>query len=163
MVRDRDSFDSGFTFIELMAVLALLGLLYFFALPSLKTGFYEKNTAFASWLISNEKNFKTASKSGQAEYYIFIDLDSEAVWTGSDLGGKPSEARRIDPETNILGAEFISGLKVDSGVLKISFYKGGHSDGVIIYTNEGGKSFSYRMDPFLDDIRVMEGHVGWEE
>lgn len=163
MPKEIDFSEQGFTFLELMAVLALVGLLYFFALPSLKTSYYDKKTPFAAWLVMNAQNFKTAAKAGASEYYLYLDLDSEAVWTGSGTGAKFSGARRVDQETNILGAEFISGLRVDSGVLRIGFFKGGYSDGVIIYTNEGGENFSYRMDPFLNEIRIMNGHVSWEE
>lgn len=154
--------EDGFTFIELMAVLALIGLLYYFALPSLKTNYYEKRTAFGSWFIANAQNFKTLSKAGGTEYFIYIDLDSESVWTGTDLGGKTADPRRLGAETNILGVEFLSGLRVDTGVVKIGFFKGGYSDGVIVYTNEGGKSFSYRMDPFMDEIQVINGLASWE-
>jgi len=162
MLFKRSLSEKGFTFIELMAVLALISLLYFFALPSLKTSFEKKNTAFGSWFIANAKNLKTASKSGNAEYYMYIDLDSEVVWTGSDMGGKNKNPRRLEGDTNIVAVEFISGLRVDTGVVRIGFFRGGYSDGVIVYTNEDGKSFSYRMDPFLDDVPVISGHASWE-
>ncbi len=155
--------EDGFTFLELMAVLALLGLLYFFALPSVITSFEQRHTAFGSWLMANARNFRTVSQSGAAgDMYIYIDLDSESVWTGSGSGGKGSSPRKLDGDVNILSVEFISGLKVDSGVARIGFYSGGYSDGVIIYTSENGRSFSYRMEPFLDDIQTISGHVSWD-
>lgn len=162
MLFKRQNSEKGFTFIELMAVLALLGLLYSFALPSLKTSFEKRNTAFGSWFIANAKNFKTLSKGGGAEFYMYIDLDSETVWTGTDKGEKNKNARKLEGDTNIISVEFISGLRVDSGVVRIAFFRGGYSDGVIIHTNEDGKSLSYRMDPFLDDVPVISGHASWE-
>lgn len=162
MLFKRHISEKGFTFIELMAVLALLGLLYFFALPSLKTSFEKKNTAFGSWFMANAKNFKTLSKSGGSEYYMYIDLDSEVVWTGSDMGEKNKNPRKLEGDTNIVAVEFISGLRVDTGVVRIAFFRGGYSDGVIVHTNEDGKSLSYRMDPFLDDVPVISGHASWE-
>lgn len=162
MTVKKNSSENGFTFIELMAVLALVGLLYFFALPSIKTGFEQRYTAFGSWFIANARNFKTVSKSGSSEFYMYIDLDSETVWTGSDTGGKKNNPRKLDGDINILSVEFVSGLRVDSGVVRIGFFRGGYSDGVIVYSNEEGKSLSYRMDPFLDDISVINGHVSWE-
>lgn len=154
--------DEGFTFLELMAVLALLGLLYFFALPSLTTNFEKKNTAFGSWIVANAAKFKTASKNGSTGLYIYLDLDSEAVWTGADSVINKGVARKLGDNTDINYVEFISGLKVTSGVARIGFFKGGYSDGVIIHTTEHGKKMSYRLDPFLDGVTITEGSQSWE-
>lgn len=72
---------------------------------------------------------------------MYIDLDSEVVWTGSDMGGKNKNPRRLEGDTNIVAVEFISGLRVDTGVVRIGFFRGGYSDGVIVYTNEGWQAF----------------------
>ena len=73
--------NSGFTLIELIVVVALLGLMLFFSLPRLQNNPFLDDTKKSSrWMIGKIQNLKEIAIRDQKRYTLHFDLDSGLVW-----------------------------------------------------------------------------------
>ena len=69
--------NNGFTLIELIVVIALIGLMLFFSLPRLQHNpFLDDSNKSARWLIGKIQALKESAIRDQKQYALHIDLDS---------------------------------------------------------------------------------------
>ena len=124
----HDGQAEGFTLIELIVVLALMGLMLFFSLPRLQNNpFLNDRKQSSRWLISKIQTLKESAIRDQKRYTLHFDLDSGRVWeTHESMSPEEIESAVMDsyalPEDlRIIDIEYPSEGKINSGQAEINF------------------------------------------
>jgi len=73
--------NDGFTLIELIVVISLIGLMLFFSLPRLQNNpFFDDSKKSSRWLIGKVQALKESAIRNQKQYTLHFDLDSGRIW-----------------------------------------------------------------------------------
>jgi len=159
--------DRGFTLLELIIVLVLMGLLMTVSVPALRNTFLGDPLRSAGrTLIGYIGGVREKAVSERQAYVLYIDLDRNRLWhlPEKDAGSGEAEV----PEKGILEmAEDVeirdiwskAGGTVSRGVAEIWVSRQGYLDRTVIHLEDGdGEALSLRMLPFLPDIEVLDGY-----
>ena len=160
----------GFTLIELIVVIALIGLMLFFSLPRLQNNpFLDDSKKSARWLIGKVRALKESAIRDQKQYSLHFDLDSGRIWeTNEAMSQEDSESAALDsyalPEdVRIIDIEFPAQEKITSGQADITFYKAGYTDKAFVHLQDGETYLSFLIEPFLTNVQVIEKYVDFED
>lgn len=160
----------GFTLIELIVVIALIGLMLFFSLPRLQNNpFLDDNKKSARWLIGKVQALKESAIRDQKQYALHFDLDSGRIWeTNESMSEEDNENAALNsyalPEdVRIIDIEYPAREKFTSGQTEINFYKAGYTDKAFVHMQEGETYLSFLIEPFLTNVQVIEKYVDFED
>ena len=160
----------GFTLIELIVVISLIGLMLFFSLPRLQNNpFLDDKKQSARWLIGKVQALKESAIRDQKQYSLHIDLDSGRIWeTNESMSPEDQENAALNsyalPEDiRIIDVEFPAKEKITSGQTEITFYKAGYTDKAFVHMQEGDTYLSFLIEPFLSNVQVTEEYKGFED
>jgi general secretion pathway protein H len=154
----NDGHPSGFTLLELIVVISLLGIMLVLAVPRFhETLFLDESKTNSRWVIGKIQALKEAAVRNQKNYTLHIDLDSERFWETDE-----SMSPEAIENAGLNATSLPSGLKIISGQAEITFYKMGYSDEVFIHLQEGESQVSYRIEPFLSEVGRYENYIGFE-
>ncbi len=160
----------GFTLIELIVVISLIGLMLFFSLPRLQNNpFLDDSKESARWLIGKIQVLKESAIRDQKQYSLHFDLDSGRIWeTNESMSQEDAETAALDAYTlpedlRIIDIEYPAKEKITSGQADITFYKAGYTDKAFIHIQDGETYLSFLIEPFLTNVQVMETYVDFED
>lgn len=162
--------SSGFTLIELIVVIALLGLMLFFSLPRLQNNpFLDDSKTSSRWLIVKVQTLKESALRDQKQYTLHFDLDSGRVWESNEtmsqeeLESAVLNSYALPDDIRIIDIEYPTKGKVYSGQADITFYKAGYTDKVLVHMQEGDTYMSFLIEPFLSDVQFFEKYASFED
>ena len=166
--RNRDC--CGFTLIELIVVIALIGLMLFFSLPRIQNNpFLDGSKKSARWLIGKVQALKESAIRDQKQYSLHFDLDSGRIWeTNESMSQEDHESAELNSyalpdDVRIMDVEYPAKEKITSGQAEITFYKAGYTDKAFVHMQEGDTYLSFLIEPFLSNIQVIEEYTGFED
>ncbi|MEE4605914.1 MAG: type II secretion system protein [Desulfobacteraceae bacterium] len=158
----------GFTLIELIVVIALIGLMLFFSLPRIQNNpFLDGSKKSARWLIGKVQALKESAIRDQKQYSLHFDLDSGRIWeTNESMSQEDYENAELNSyalpdDVRIVDVEYPAKEKITTGQTEITFYKAGYTDKAFIHMQEGDTYLSFLIEPFLSNIKVIEEYVGF--
>ena len=160
----------GFTLIELTVVMALISIMLVVALPRIKNDLLVDQTNKTSrWLLTTVRYLKEASIGGRLDHTLHVDMQNGKLWITHDvMEDEMVEKAKTDALTlsggiRILDVELAGHRKITDGVAQIHFYAKGYSDNAMIHVvNEDGRELSYRINPFMQRMKIIEGYVELE-
>ena len=160
----------GFTLIELIVVISLIGLMLFFSLPRLQNNpFIDDSKKSARWLIGKIQALKESAIRDQKQYSLHFDLDSGRIWeTNESMSQEDNENAALNsyalPEdVRIIDIEYPAQEKITSGQAEITFYKAGYTDKAFVHMQEGEIYLSFLIEPFLSNVQVIEKYASFED
>ena len=160
----------GFTLIELIVVIALIGLMLFFSLPRLQNNpFLDDSKKSARWLIGKVQVLKESAIRDQKQYTLHFDLDSGRIWeTNESMSEEDNEnavlnSYALPEDVRIIDIEYPAQEKITSGQTDITFYKAGYTDKAFVHMQEGETYLSFLIEPFLTNVQVIEKYVDFED
>ena len=160
----------GFTLIELIVVISLIGLMLFFSLPRLQNNpFIDDSKKSARWLIGKVQTLKESAIRDQKQYSLHFDLDSGRIWeTNESMSQEDYESAALSsyalPEdVRIIDVEYPAKEKITSGQTEITFYKAGYTDKAFVHMQEDETYLSFLIEPFLSNVQVIEKYAGFED
>ncbi len=158
---------TGFTLIEVMVVISLTCIVFFFFLPRFQNPFQPDDTKTASrWIMLKVKSLKEKSVHEQKHNLLHINLDSNRMWTteGSmpekELREAEEKSYRLPESIRVIDVEFPGENQVSTGTAIIAFYKRGYSDYAIIHLeNSDRKQLSFIIEPFMPGVSFHDKYV----
>ena len=159
----------GFTLIELIVVISLIGLMLFFSLPRLQSNpFLDNSKKSARWLIGKVQALKESAIRDQKQYSLHFDLDSGRIWetneamSPEDTETAASNSYALPVDVRIIDIEYPAQEKVTSGQTEITFYKAGYTDKAFVHLQDGETYLSFLIEPFLTNVQVIEKYIDFE-
>jgi len=166
----RNGHCRGFTLIELIVVISLIGLMLLFSLPRLGNNpFLDDSKKSARWLIGKVQALKESAIRDQKLYSLHFDLDSGRIWeTNESMSQEDYESAVLNsyalPEdVRIMDVEYPAQGRITSGHTEITFYKAGYTDKAFVHMQEGETYLSFLIEPFLSSVQVIEEYAGFED
>ena len=160
----------GFTLIELIVVISLIGLMLFFSLPRLQNNpFLDDSKKSARWLIGKVQALKESAIRDQKQYSLHFDLDSGRIWeTNESMSQEDYESATLNSyalpdDVRIIDVEYPAKEKITSGQTEITFYKAGYTDKAFVHMQEDETYLSFLIEPFLSNVQVIEKYAGFED
>jgi prepilin-type N-terminal cleavage/methylation domain-containing protein len=160
----------GYTLMELIVVIALLGIMIGFSIPRFHDTLYLDETRKASrWIIGKVHALREAAIQKQKQYILHIDLDTNRIW---DTEGSMSEesrdeaaldAQALPGDIEIVDVEFPIGGKISAGRADITFYKSGYSDKALIHIQDDDEQLSFLIEPFLTKVRLFDKYASFDD
>lgn len=160
----------GFTLIELIVVMALLGIMIAFSVPRLHgTIFLDDTKKSSRWLIGKIQALKEAAIQSQKQYVLHIDIDTDRVWdtnesmSADDLEKATLNAYALPGAIKVMDVEFPVAGKIISGRADIRFYKAGYTDKALIHIQDDNQQLSFLIEPFLPQVKLFEKHATFDD
>ena len=160
----------GFTLIELVVVMTLMGLMLFYTLPRFDEAMtLDKSRKFSRWLILKTKTLKEKALQEKKRYTLHIGMDSGKVWVSDAsmseeaLLSMEENGHDIPEDLRVVGVEYPEKGQISAGTADICFYKDGYSDKVLIHLeDDDSNQTTFLIEPFLSKVKIYEEHVGFE-
>lgn len=161
---------NGYTLIELVAVISLISILLFIAVPRLvDTVLSDETRLFARWLTTKVRVLKNDAVSEHKRYTLNISLDDNSIWvsdaaeTDDELEEKARNAYRLPDGLKFLDVAFPDDRKLVLGLAQITFYEKGYTDMAVIHIeNSRDEQHSFLIEPFLPGVKYIERYVDFE-
>lgn len=165
-MRRRD----GFTLLELIVVIALMGIVFFFAIPRFEGTFlFDDSKQSARWLIGRLQGLKEEALRTRRRHVLVLDLDTQRTWhtteamTPEEMELASLRARPIPGGASVAAVEFPPETRIASGRAQIFFYGDGHSDKALIQLKTGDAYRSFLLEPFLAQVKMFDDRVGFND
>lgn len=161
----------GFTLIELVVVIALIGLLLVFAIPRFEdVSLFQGENKISRWIMLQVSGLKERALRERRVYFLHISADSGEMWvSGEDMDEETREKARASARSLPAGYRIsdvaIPGQgKIAVGRVDIRFYPKGYSDKAMIHIeNDDGRYLSFLIEPFLPQVKRYEDYVELED
>jgi prepilin-type N-terminal cleavage/methylation domain-containing protein len=160
---------NGFTLLELIVVMSLLGIMLIFTVPRFhETLLLDKTKTGSRWIIAKIQALKEAALRNQKQYSLNFNLDTEQFWeteasmSAEELENASLNASSLPEGLKIADIEYPIRGKINSGQAEITFYKTGTSDKVLIHIEDGDKYVSYLIEPFISEVIRYEMYASFE-
>jgi len=167
----EDGPSAGFTLIELIVVIALMGVMLFFSLPRLQANPFDKGVNRAThWLIGRIGMLRENAVRNGKNCSLHLDLDAGRIWETS-AAMTPQEVEqaalednfRLPADVRLVDVQYAAGGKQNSGQAQITFYRTGYADKVLIHLQENGTYRSLLVEPFLSEVVVFQKYAGFDD
>jgi prepilin-type N-terminal cleavage/methylation domain-containing protein len=167
MIRGR---RTGFTLLELIVVMALMGIVFFFAIPRFEGSFFLDDTKqSARWLIGKLQGLREEAQRTRRQYILNVDFETKRVWhtmEAMNLEELDLAMRRAQPVPGggrVIAVEFPPETRIVSGRAEIRFYGDGHSDKALIHLQHDDIYSSFLLEPFLTQVKMFDHLVGFND
>ena len=162
----------GYTLIELIVVIVLLGLIFSIAAPRFRDAVLSDNLKSTTRkLIGLIKELRSDAIQKRTDQILFFDLESNMYWygpadmteEGRDLFRKKN-VTELPHDVRITDIWTKGGGKKMAGELPIRFHKKGYvQQSAIHLESEDGREFTLLLRTFLPGVKVFDKYVEFEE
>ena len=164
--------QAGFTLIELIAVISIIGIMLFFAAPRvgvLSDAGDEKTVS--RWINVQVHALKERALSEQKQYTLRVGLDANSLTVISGLlteeDHEEIEARKqkeyiLPPGVRLMDVQYPGKGVVTSGKTDIRFYPKGYSDKAVIHIQDDDQVIrSFLIEPFLPSVKTYDTYLSF--
>ena len=161
----------GYTFIELVVVLMLMGLVFAIAMPRFRDAVVtDAFKSTARKMVGQLRALRNEAIRDHEEYVLIFDLESNRYWTESEYmtlenrENAKKEATTFPSGVSVADVWFKGKGKQTDGEVYLRFNKTGYvKQSVIHLASEDGRQFTLVLSPFLRKVRVLESYVEFED
>ena len=161
----------GFTLIELVAVVDLISIMLFLAIPRFQSDFFTDSTKKVSrWIMYKVPALKENAFRKQKKYVLHVGIDSEKLWithegmSDEELQDAEMDGYKLPDDIKLQDVEFPDEQVISAGRADIYFYEKGYSDKAIIHmVHDDDHRLSFLIEPFLPQVHLYNKYVGLED
>ena len=161
----------GYTLIELMVVIVLLGLIFTIATPKIRDALYRDELKGATrQMVGLITQLRNEAIREHKDYMLHFDLESNRFWFDSPSMTEEERARIAADASPLTGQVdimdvWISGVgKIMLGEVRIRINKKGYIQQSIIHLGmEDNREFTLLMSPFLRRVEVYDKYIEFED
>lgn len=162
--------------------MALMSIVLYFAIPRLDINVFSNNNRdFSTWLLLKVKSLKETAQRENTEQILYVDIDSNQMWSGNSVPADQSKDQKADQKTaskktdqtqtqqaiykmpdglSLLDVEYPNDKIKSSGIAEIHFYPQGYSDKAIVHIEDKDNNrSSYLIEPFLSKIQIDDSYI----
>lgn len=159
--------SGGYTLLELIVVIALVGILLFFTVPKFEGRILsDNNRAAFRWITHTVRDLRQRAQAGRTALVLHVDVDRGAFWH-TDAGMKEeavqeamNQAYTLPEELRVADVAFPDGRKVATGRADIHFSDQGYADKAAIHLiEEDDRYITFLIEPFLPRLRQYQEYV----
>lgn len=161
---------NGFTLIELVVVIALVGIMLFFTIPNFGHLFSDDLRKTSQWILLQVPKYKGRAVSESRPYYLHVDMDNHRLWFSNSGMSEEEQNQAMEQgfqfsdEIRILDILYSEDEFANAGEAFIGFYPKGYSDKAILHLEkENGDRLSFLFEPFLNQVEMIDGYIGFED
>lgn len=161
---------AGYTLLELIVVMALMGIVFFFAVPRFEGSFFVDDAKQSSrWLIGKLQTLREEALRTRRQQVLHIDLDGNRLWetaeamTPEETDRAVRRAQRLPGGGRVVSVDFPLQGRVNAGRAEIRFSRDGHSDRALIHLQHGETYTSFLLEPFLSQVKIFERVIGFDD
>lgn len=163
--------NSGYTLIELIIVISLIGIILFFSIPRFQESVFTSNTKKISrWIIVKVKSLKQSAVRDQKLYTLHISIENGRMWvthesmSEEEIENAKQKGYELPEGLKMLDVAFPDQEKISHGVADICFYKKGYSDKALIHIeNDDNRRFSFVIEPFLPKVKLHDKYLSFDD
>jgi general secretion pathway protein H len=167
--RKKSVNTSGYTLIELIVVIVLLGLMFGLAIPKFRQGILSDNlNATSLRIIGLVENLREKAISDQVSYVLHLDIREGKLWSFASTASEEQQetarerAYQLPLDVNIEDVwAWSSGKLYDEAIIRFS-KKGYIEQAMIHLESEDGRQLSLELTPFLGSIKIHDGYVDFD-
>lgn len=168
-IKKTSSNTKGYTLIELIVVLVLLGLMFGLTVPKFRQAVSRDSLdASALRLIGLVEDLREKAISNQVSYLLHFDIREQKLWAFASTASEEEqeEARErayslpADVEIEDIWS-WSSGKLYDDAVIRFS-KKGYIEQSMIHLQSEDDRQLSLELTPFLGSIKIHDGYVDFD-
>ena len=166
MFKERGRNSRGYTLIELIVVLVLLGLMFGLTLPRFRQAILSDSLdATALRFIGLVTDLRERAISEQVSYVLHIDIGARKIWafagSASEEEQEKARERAFELPSDVRIEDVWSwskGKLYDEAIIRFS-RKGYIEQSLIHLQSENGRRLSLELTPFLGSIKTHDGYV----
>jgi prepilin-type N-terminal cleavage/methylation domain-containing protein len=160
---------AGYTLLELIVVMALIGIVFFFAIPRFEGSFLTDDAnRSARWLVGRLQALREDALRSRRLQTLHVDLESGRLWSTAE--GMPPEQLELARRRaqlpagggRVVAVEFAGQARMSAGRAEIRFFGDGHTDRVLLHLRSGDQVASFLLEPFLAQVRRFDTMVGFD-
>ncbi|MBF0467508.1 MAG: type II secretion system protein [Desulfamplus sp.] len=164
---------SGFTLLELIVVLAVIGTVLFITMPKFRTLTFGNNSnRQLNLLLNTVRDLKKRSISDDMDYILHLDSDRSVMWiTSSDMPPEIMDKTR-EKGTPLPESLYLAGVDIygtpdhrRQDEYRIIFSRYGYCDMALIHIRdrESMDELTVIIEPFLSDTKIIRKHISFEQ
>ncbi len=161
----------GYTLIELVVVVALLGMMLVFSIPRLRHLLMSNDlNSTTRRIVGLVKELKNTAVHEYKDYSFYFDLNSQKMWYGpavrTDDGEKPTAENgfQVPENVRILDVQTPSKGKQTTDTAVVRFSRKGYIEQTMIHLEgSDGSRKTLHFTPFLGEIKVYDKYVEFSE
>lgn len=162
--------ENGFTLIEMIVVIALIGIVLFTAFPRFERMVSNPTRTVSQWIVWKVPLLKQQSQTENRLYTLHVNLDknrlliTHSAMSPEEIEAAIKTAYTLPEGVELRDVEFPGHRIVNTGSPRIHFYQKGYSDRAIIHLKtDSSVMASYFIEPFLPHVRMVDSYVGYNE
>jgi prepilin-type N-terminal cleavage/methylation domain-containing protein len=162
----RPMSQTGFTLIELMLVIMVVGVILFLAVPAIRDVLTTDKLKKASrQVIGLERQLRVDAVRDQLDYILNIDLPSSSFWvttpdmTPEKLDEVKKNSKHLPEGVTIADIVDADNKKLSDGEIKIKFGKSNACQPAVIHLADKENKMTLVINPFLGIIGIYDKYV----